>query len=557
MTSTRDVSVAVIGAGPVGATAANLLGTYGISTLVIDRESDIVDYPRAIGIDDESLRTFQNAGLADKVLRSTIQNVPLKFFDAAGHCLADIRPTARDYGWHKRNIFMQPKAEAVLREGLRRFPHVRMELGTRLRELRQDADGVSLLMVDAFGETHDVHADFVIAADGGRSPIRGQLGIPLEGSTHPRKWVVIDCATDPLDAPYTALHCDPRRPYVSAHLPEDHRRWEFMLFPGEDADELLSPDRVKDLLHRYVGATATATATAEVLRARVYTHHSRIAARFVEGRVALAGDAAHLMPPWAGQGMNTGIRDVTNLCWKLAAIVRGQADKSLLATYDEERRPHAKAMIELSTTLGRVLAPKRRSVARLRDLTLRAASLAPAIRSWILEMRFKPVPDYHNGFVSRGGDSGTAPSVGRMLPQPMVETSDGAHVRLDDALGSWFAVLGFECDPLARLTGDELAALHRFQPRVVKVLASRPGARHDQQPCVSDDTVVIEDLDNQLRPWFQAQGRNVAFVRPDRFVAAMTDLDGLGRAITDLADRLAAPSRLAEPGRLTARSGVP
>lgn len=549
MTGTESVSVAVIGAGPVGATAANLLGTYGVSTLIIDREPDIVDYPRAIGLDDESLRTFQSAGLAGEILRSTIQNVPLKFFDAAGRCLADIRPTARDYGWHKRNIFTQPKAEAVLREGLRRFPHVRLELGTQLRELTQDDDGVSLLIADECGETREVRADYVIAADGGRSSIRSRLGIALEGSTHPHKWVVIDCAEDPLDAPYTALHCDPRRPYVSARLPDDHRRWEFMLFPGEDADELLSPERVKDLLRRHGGAPATATA--DVLRARVYTHHARIAARFVEGRVALAGDAAHLMPPWAGQGMNTGIRDVTNLCWKLAAIVRGRAGASLLATYDEERRPHAKAMIELSATLGRVLAPKRRSAARIRDLTLRAASHAPAIRSWILEMRFKPVPDYRTGFVAHDHDGDNTPGVGRMLPQPMVETADGAHVRLDDALGPWFAVLGFECDPLARLTTGELAALHRFQPRIVKVLASRAGARHHAQPCASPDTVVVEDLDNHVRAWFQARGRTLAFVRPDRVVAAMTDLDGIGPAVTHLADRLTAPVPLAS------RTGAP
>lgn len=547
MTDARHVSVAVIGAGPVGATAANLLGTYGVSTLIIDQDPGIIGYPRAIGIDDESLRTLQSAGLADEVLRTAIQNVPLKFFDAAGRCLADIRPAARDFGWHKRNIFMQPSAEAVLRAGLKRFSHVQLELGTQLRQLAQDDDGVSLLLADQHGRTREVRADYVIAADGGRSPVRGQLGIALEGATHPRKWVVIDCANDPLDASYTALHCDPRRPYVSAHLPDNQRRWEFMLFPGEDADELLAPDRVEELLRHRIGTHRPA----DVIRARVYTHHSRIAARFVEGRVALAGDAAHLMPPWAGQGMNTGIRDVTNLSWKLAAIVRGRADQSLLATYDEERRPHAKAMIELSTTLGRVLAPKRRSVARVRDLALRAASLAPAIRSWILEMRFKPVPDYRGGFVAQDGAGGDSAGVGRLLPQPRVETSDGAHVRLDDALGPWFAILGFECDPLARLTDDELAAAHRFQPRVVKVLQSRAGARRHGQPCVSGDTLIVEDLDNHLRPWFQAQGRTVAFVRPDRFVAAMADPDGFGRVIIRLADRFA------PAGRLIETSGVP
>jgi 3-(3-hydroxy-phenyl)propionate hydroxylase len=528
------VSVAIVGAGPVGVTAANLLGSYGVTTLIVDRERGVVDYPRAIGVDDESLRTFQAIGLVDDVLPTVIQNVPLKFFDPAGRCLADIRPTTREYGWFRRNIFMQPPAEAVLRRGLDRFPHVRLVLGTEMRALAQDEDGVTLHLVDERGERSEVRAEYVIAADGGRSPIRTQLGIPLEGSTHPRKWVVIDCAHDPLDAPYTALHCDPRRPYVCAHLPDDHRRWEFMLFPGEDADQMLAPDRVDDLLRHHVSDPSVV----DVIRARVYTHHSRIAARFVAGRVALAGDAAHLMPPWAGQGMNTGIRDVTNLCWKLAAIVTGQADRALLATYDEERRPHAKAMIGLSTTLGRILGPTRRSVARARDVFLRAASVAPAVKRWVLEMRFKPIPHYRSGFIAPDGPGIAVPTVGRMLAQPRVETRDGECVRLDDVLGPWFAVVGFECDPLSALTDAELAAVDDFHARVIKVVESRAGARHRERPCVAAETLVVEDVDNELRNWFQARGHDVVLVRPDRYVAAMTTVDGFGPKLTLLAGQL-------------------
>jgi 3-(3-hydroxy-phenyl)propionate hydroxylase len=531
---TDHVQVAIVGAGPVGATAANLLGTYGVTTLIIDREPEIVGYPRAIGVDDETLRTFQTIGLAGEVLRSAIQNVPLKFFDASGRCLADIRPTARDYGWYKRNIFLQPEAEAVLRRGLRRFPHVRMLPGTELRQLRQDADGVTLGLAGESGE-HEVRADYVIAADGGRSSVRGLLGIPLEGSTHPRKWVVIDCANDPLDAPYTALHCDPRRPYVCAHLPDDRRRWEFMLFPGEDADEMLAPDRVAGLLRHHVADPGVV----DVIRARVYTHHSRIAARFADGRVALAGDAAHLMPPWAGQGMNTGIRDVTNLCWKLAAIVRDQAGHSLFLTYDRERRPHARAMIGLSATLGRILSPTRRSLAHARNWFLRAASLAPAVKRWVLEMRFKPVPRYRTGFVVPDEPGARLPSVGRMFVQPRVESVAGTHPRLDDVLGPWFAVVGFECDPLAGLGDSELAAVRVFRPRIVKVVESRAGERHRRQRCVDPGTVVVEDVHNELRPWFQARARDVVVVRPDRYIAAMTTADALGSAVTDLARQLA------------------
>ncbi len=160
----------------------------------------------------------------------------------------------------------------------------------------------------------------------------------MEGDTHPHKWVVVDCENDSVDAPFTALHCDPpARPYVCIHLPHGFRRWEFMLFPpGEDAEAFLADDMVRQLLAGRVENPADV----QVVRARVYTHHSRVATRFRSGNMFLVGDAAHLMPPWAGQGLNTGIRDVVNLSWKLAGVLRGgQLASSVLDTYDTERRP--------------------------------------------------------------------------------------------------------------------------------------------------------------------------------------------------------------------------
>jgi 3-(3-hydroxy-phenyl)propionate hydroxylase len=532
------VAVAVVGAGPVGTTAANLLGSYGVDTLLVDKEQGIVDFPRAIGIDDESVRTFQAVGLADEIMSEAIQNVPLKFFDASGRCFADVRPSAREFGWFKRNIFMQPLAEATLRRGLERFPQVQVMLGTELVDIEQDQDRVVLQLSNAHGERWVVHADYVIAADGGRSPIRAKLGIALEGSTHARKWVVIDCANDPLDAPYTGLHCDPRRPYVCAHMPYGYRRWEFMLFPGEDADEMLAPEKVRDLLRHHVSDPSIV----DVIRARVYTHHSRIAASFGRGRVVLAGDAAHLMPPWAGQGMNTGIRDATNLAWKLAAIISGQADPRLLATYEQERRQHAQAMIDLSTNLGRILSLTHHLTARARDLCLRLATVVPGVRSWVLEMRFKAKPHYRKGFLVPDERSDVS-RVGQMFIQPIVETAAKKRVRLDTVLGSWFAVVGFECDPLSGLDETSLRALDRLDVRVIKIVESRAGEIPHRQPNTRPDTVVIEDADNELRSWFQLTGRNVVLVRPDRYVAALTTPPGLTEVIRSLTSILTTGSR--------------
>src|SRR6185503_6858999 len=124
------------------------------------------------------------------------------------------------------------------------------------------------------------------------------------------------------------------------------------------------------------------------------------------------------------------------------------------------------------------------------------------------------------------------PSVGRMLVQPVVETPDGAHVRLDDVLGHWFAVIGFECDPLAGLTSTELAAVRCLRPRVVKVVESRAGARHHELPRAVGEALVVEDVHNELRPWFEARGRNAVLVRPDRYVAAMSTAAEFGPALT-------------------------
>jgi 3-(3-hydroxy-phenyl)propionate hydroxylase len=537
-----ETDVAIVGAGPVGVTTANLLGRYGVDTVLIDRETGVVDYPRAVGIDDEGLRTLQAAGLADDVLADAIQNVPLRFYDARGRCLAEVSPSSREFGWYRRNIFMQPLAERTLRAGLERFPHVRTLLGHEHVRLEQSPAAVRLELRRDDGTRVDVDARYVVAADGGRSGIRDALGVRLAGETHPRKWVVVDCANDPLDAPYTALHCDPRRPYVCAHMPFDFRRWEFMLFPGEDAEEMLAPAKVRELLRHHVPDPSVV----DVVRARVYTHHSRIAERFVVGRVALAGDAAHLMPPWAGQGLNTGLRDAFNLAWKLAAVVRGAAGPGLLASYEAERRAHAQAMIDLSTTLGRILSPTSTLTARSRDAFFRAATIAPGARRWILEMRFKPRPAYASGVFVPGGSRdrrrGGDP-VGRMFIQPDVETGTGTCVRLDEVLGPGFAVVGFECDPAGHLDAAGTAALGALDAAVLRVVESRAGDVHHRRTDAWPGTTVVEDVENLLRPWFHRHGANVVVLRPDRYVAALCDARDLAGSLVSLRSRLGRTSR--------------
>jgi 3-(3-hydroxy-phenyl)propionate hydroxylase len=529
---TLDTQVAIVGAGPTGATIANYLGMYGVDAVLLDRGTDIIDYPRAVGMDDECLRSFQAIGLADDLLPDVIQDVPLRFFDARGRCFADVRPATREFGWPRRNIFLQQLCERVLRAGIERYPSVRVLLGHEVVGLDQDESGAGLGVLAPDGGTMRVRAGYVVGADGGRSTIRGLLGVAFDGGTHARKWVVVECDNDPLDAPFTALHCDPARPYVCIRLPHGYRRWEFMLFPGEDADEMTKPAGVRALLARHVADPGRL----HIIRARVYTHHSRIAARFAVGRVCLAGDAAHLMPPWAGQGMNTGIRDAANLAWKVAAIVQGRAHPGILDSYEAERRPHARAMIGLSAALGRILSPTSRPVAAVRDLFFQAISWAPGMKNWVVQMRFKPMPHYTDGIVVTGG--GRRSPAGRMLIQPPVRSADGHAVRLDDVLGPWFAVLGYDTNPAGQLTREQRGFLAALGTRYVTAVAAR--SRQAGPGHGNPGTTVVEDAGGHLREWFGRNHGRVAVIRPDRYVAALADDSSFGTAAGRLRQLLGA-----------------
>lgn len=526
--ATDTVDVLVIGAGPVGATLANLLGTYGVRTLVLERNTEILDYPRAVGLDDEAMRTLQGAGVADSMLKDMMQNVPMRMYTASNQCFAEFLPATREFGWFRRNLFSQPLGERALRTGLQRFPHVELRSGVELTGLEQDAEGVTARVRDADGTERVVRASLLLGADGGRSTVREKLlQLPFPGATHARKWVVIECDNDPLDAPYTALHCDPVRPYVCLHLPYGIRRWEFMLFPGEDDVQMLHPDKVRELLSRQVPDPGALN----VIRARVYTHHSRIASSFVVGRVCIAGDAAHLTPPWIGQGLNAGLRDACNLAWKAAWIVQGRLKPEALATYHDERHRHAKAMIELADLFGAVLSQTQPALAWLRDRTFMAIRNIPRLRDYVLQMKFKPMPRYTDGVVL---DAERNDGVGRMFIQPTVDTADRSGIRLDDALGHGFTLLAWRHMP--GLSAAALDGLDRLGCHRTVAAMARSGPSSGRRIDVPAGVALIEDTENALNLWFRAAGVDWVLIRPDRYIAAMgkrADADASLRRFVD------------------------
>jgi 3-(3-hydroxy-phenyl)propionate hydroxylase len=525
----NQAQVVVVGGGPNGVTFANLLGQYGIPTLLIEKAPEILPYPRAVGMDDEALRLFQSVGLADDMIKDMIQNVPLRLFKANGECFANIRPSVKAFGWWRRNIFMQQLAERTLRDGLSRFPHVEMRLGHEVLALAQDGEGVTLTVrgPGEDGPTYTVRTPYVVAADGGRSPLREMLNVPLLGTTHPIKWLVVDVRNAHVASPCTALNCDPRRPNVNIYLPYNFRRWEFLVFPHEDADAIAQPESVRRLLAPYVDNPDEI----EIVRSRTYTHHSRVAERFVVGRVALIGDAAHLTPPWVGQGLNAGLRDVGNLAWKLAGVLKGQLAQSVIETYESERRRHARAMIDLADAFGAMLMPTSRVKAFVRDAFFGSVARLPGVREYVLQMRFKPMPSYEGPLVVAARKAGT---VGTMFIQPDVEDEAGQRIKFDDALGDWFAVVGWECDPQERMSSRDLAFWRQLGARFVRLSRSRSGAGREARLASASGTVCLEDVDNALADWFEARGGELVVLRPDRYVAMHGRFDELPAATRHL-----------------------
>ena len=519
--SKRAVDVLIVGAGPVGLTLANILGLQGVQTLVVDERDSLIDYPRGVGLDDEALRTFQSIGVVEHVLPHTVPNQILRFFDGNRRLLAEMAPPDARFGWPKRNGFVQPMVDAELLRGLERFECVDVSWNARMESCKQTADGVTVDIADA----PSVTARYVVGCDGGRSATRGLMGVSFEGTTSATRWLVIDVATDPLGHPNSEVGADPVRPYASISIAHGIRRFEFMIHADETDEQVEQPDFIARMLKPFVPHPDRV----EVIRHRVYTHHSRIAGAFRKGRMFVAGDAAHLMPVWQGQGYNSGIRDSANLGWKLAAVVTGQAGDALLDTYDVERRKHARAMIDLSTMVGRVISPTNRRVATLRDGLIRAASVVPTLKRYVLEMRFKPMPRYDQGAIAHVEPRSATSPTGTLFIQPRVDTRAAQNILLDDVIGPGFAVLAWNNHP-RKLLGD--VAFARWTALGATFVSMRPLTQLQWTGHDDDEVTIVGDRTGALKAFFDGHAESVLFVRPDRCIA--------GACIAQLAPELSA-----------------
>jgi 3-(3-hydroxy-phenyl)propionate hydroxylase len=493
----REVDVAIVGFGPVGAVAANLCGAHGLGALAIDREEDVYDLPRAAVIDDETQRILHAAEVLDAVLPHTAPQVGAEFVDAAGQRImgVEIPPgLCTPNGYPPLLGIHQPDLERAVRGRLAHHPDVEVWLGHEVDRIEQAPGHVEVTARARDGTRRRVRAQWLLGCDGARSFVRGACGIAWESLGYDHEWLVVDvdlARSDVVLPPFVQQICGPARPVTFVPLPGRLRRWEFQLQPGETSDEMTDPARVRSLLAPWL-----APADATIRRAAVYRFHATIAAAFRHGRVFLAGDAAHQMPPFLGQGMCSGIRDVGNLVWKLAAVAHGPWPTGMLDTYEAERRPLALATVAHAADVGRLI-----------DALADQARGGPPPSEALRESGYgggRALPPLDGGLLVEGG-----PWAGTSFPQDVIATSAGPR-RFDDYVGRRWAVVG---------TRDPRAAMSEASARIFDVLGTTMLAI--PEPSGATGAVL------SAHEW--------AVVRPDRLIYGVTtsdpDLDDLTRRL--------------------------
>ncbi len=471
------LDVAIIGYGPVGELLANLLGQAGLSVLALERDGAPYHLPRATQFDDEIMRVFQQAGLAEEILPLTRQAIGMKFVDRNGRVLLDWpRPMqAGPQGWHASYRFHQPELDQVLRRGAKRWPTVEVRTRCEAYALDEGDSGITLRFEDlSSGKLERRTARYVVGCDGGRSLVRRFMGSELIDLGFHERWLVVDCVLR-RDRPdlgdYSVQFCDPVRSATYVRGTGDRRRWEFAALPGEEAAELTRPETVWRLLSRWITLK-----DAVLERATVYTFHSLLAERWRAGRLMIAGDAAHQSPPFLGQGLCAGMRDAANLAWKLAAVVQGGASEELLNTYESERLPHVREYIELAVRLGGLINTTGTEAA----LGGRDDAAAGPARMSSIKPRLGP-----------GLWHGASELVGRQAPQPAL--ADGT--RFDEVTGAKFVLV-------LRMVSNLVSAR--------AVLRLREAGVH-----------IVAGAPEPLEMWLTEAGVEAALIRPDRYVMAV------------------------------------
>lgn len=482
MKAPEAYDVAIVGYGPAGAVAAALLGQAGLRVWVGDRSHEVYALPRAIALDHEIMRVFQQIGIAEAIAPFVEPFTPSEYFGVDGRMIRRMTMVAPPYpqAWTPSMVFSQPPVERALRERVAAMDDVTVALGVEVTALAQDAQGVTLSL-RGDGAPSEVRARWVIGCDGGSSTVRGLVGITLEDLDFDEPWLVVDVLVNDrglAKLPATSVqYCEPERPCTLVIGPGRHRRWEISLKPGEDPRAAATPEGTWRHLARWLGPD-----DGELWRQASYRFHALVAERWRVGRVLIAGDAAHMQPPFLGQGMCQGIRDVANLAWKLTAVQRGHATGAaadvLLDSYGLERKAHVRELTSRIKAIGAVICERDVAKARERDAKL-LAECGGVVRD---TPRQDVIPRLEAGFLAATPGSAR----GTLFPQPRLR--DGA--RMDDRFDHGW-----------RLVLDGTLALGGATPGLTVIDLGR-----------------TPESEGVVAAWMQRHEAHAALLRPDHYV---------------------------------------
>jgi len=520
----------ISGYGPTGATLANLLASRGWRVAVLEQWPQVYDKPRAITADQECMRIFQSCGLAESIEAGTSPHPGTDFVGVDGGVIKRFypQPGPKQLGWEPTFMFVQPELEAKLRAGVGRFEEVDVLLGHRLLHVEQSPGEVRVQVRDLERDRDvELTAKYLIAADGANSPVRRQLGGAIEDLAFDECWMVVDAwIRGPLELPPRCVqYCRPSRPGTYIVGPGDLRRWEIKLLPGEGPDDFRTEEAVRQVLAEFVDISAL-----ELCRTAVYRFHAVVAEQWRFGRVFLAGDAAHQMPPFLGQGLCAGVRDAANLAWKLDAVEKLGADPRILDTYGGERKPHVRTIVSFAKSFGLIIGELDPEAAKRRDARLRSELESGKAET----VRQKFIPGLASGLVDTDASGAPAPGAGSLFVQPRVRTGTGGSAStalLDDVVGPAFLIASTRAAALEWLDAEGRSGWQRLQGKWA-VIGDADGG-------LPPDVVAASESEGIFRDFMANHGASAVVVRPDRYVYGFAaDAQALRRLVRELHYRL-------------------